>query len=168
MGDYTVEFRVHVEVGVHQVELHAAYIHTPYVAVDCAAGIRNLYNHGAAVLFHHLLDGELVEVLRFVVGDLLTINAERLCEVAEAVEETDGGHGHAAVGCLFDVVACKYAKTTRVDFQGVAQTVFHREVGNRRDIGAHGLGHVLFERFIDVLYASHHFGVCNHFVQTFG
>ena len=56
--DRSVEFAVHVEVRVHQIELHAAHIHTPDVRVDDAAGIRYFKNHGTAILFHHLLDRE--------------------------------------------------------------------------------------------------------------
>ena len=40
-----------------------------------------------AVAVGHLSDGELVEVLRLVVGDLLSVDAERLGEVAVAVEK---------------------------------------------------------------------------------
>ena len=76
MGDYAVEFRVHVEIGIHQIEVHTAYIHTPYMAIDCTAGIRYLQNHRTSVLFHNLLNRELVEILRLVVGDLLSVNTE--------------------------------------------------------------------------------------------
>ena len=120
MGDNAVEFRVHVEVGIHQVKFHAAYVDAPYVAVDDAAGKRHFYNHRSAALVHNLLDGKLVEVLGFVVGNLLTVNAQRLSEVAETIEEADCGHGDAAVGCLLDVVSGENAKTTGVDLQAIA------------------------------------------------
>ena len=38
VGDRTVPFAVHVEVRVEKIELHAAYVHTPDVAVDDTAG----------------------------------------------------------------------------------------------------------------------------------
>ena len=142
MGDGAVELAVHVEVGIHQIELHAAHIHTPDVRVDDTAGIRHLKNHGAAILVHHLLDGELVEVLGLVVGNLLTVNAESLSEISVAVKETDSGHVNAAVRCLFDIVTGEYAKTAGIDFETVAQAVFHREIRNRRNIFAHWFGHV--------------------------
>ena len=95
MGDGAVEFGVHLEVGVHQIEVHAAYVDAPDVAVDYAVVVRNFENHGLTILVHHLIDGELIEVLGLVVGDLLTIDREGLREVAVAVEEADSGHGHA-------------------------------------------------------------------------
>ena len=39
VGDGAVPFAVHVEVGVEKIELHAAYVHAPDVAVDDTAGI---------------------------------------------------------------------------------------------------------------------------------
>ncbi len=125
VGDGTVPFAVHVEVGVEKIELHAAYVHTPDVAVDDTAGERYFKNHRMAVAVGHLFDGELVEVLRLVVGDLLSVDAERLGEVAVAVEEADGGHVNAAVGCFLDVVAGKDAETAGIDLQTVAEAIFH-------------------------------------------
>ena len=156
MGDDAVELAVHVEVGIHQIELHAAHVHAPYVAIYYTSGIWHFENHGTAVLFEHLLDGQLIEVLGLVVGNLLAVDAERLCEVAVPVEETDGGHVHAAVRCFLDIVAGKNTESAGVDLEAVAQAVFHREVGYRGDIAAHGLLHILAEIGIDVIDGSHH------------
>ncbi len=130
MGDGAVIFRVHVEVGIHQVEAHTANVYAPDVAVDDAAGVGNLENHGRAVFVGYLLDREEVEVLRLVVGNLLTVYAEALGEVAVAVEEADCGHGHAAVAGLLDVVACEHAKAARVYFKSVAEAILHGEVSH--------------------------------------
>ena len=163
MCDGTVEFAVGVEVGIHEIELHTAHVHAPYMAVDNTARIRHFHNHGAAVGFHHLLDGELVEVLGLVVGDLLSVDTECLGEVAEAVEETYGGHVHAAVGSFFYVVAGKNAKTAGIYFQTVAQSVFHGEIGYRRNVLAHGLGHIFLEVGIHTVDFSHEIAVGKDF-----
>ena len=94
MGDGTVKLRVHLEVSVHQIEIHTAYIDTPHMAVNDSVVIGNLKNHRTARLLHNLLDGELVEVLGLVIGNLLAIHAECLREVAVTVKEADGRHGH--------------------------------------------------------------------------
>ncbi len=111
MGDRAVILAVHVEVGVEQVEFHAADVDTPDMAVDDSSGVGNLEDHGLAVVVEHLLDGELVEVLSLVVGNLLAVDAQSLGEVAEAVEKAHGGHINTAVGRFFDVVAGKDAET---------------------------------------------------------
>ena len=73
MGNLTVKLAVHVEVGVHQIEVHTTYVHLPDVRVDYATGIGNLKYYGISVFINDLLDGELVEVLRLVVGYLLSV-----------------------------------------------------------------------------------------------
>ena len=138
------------------------------MAVDDAAGIRHLENHGLAVLVHHLLDGELVEVLGLVVGNLLAVYTEGLGKVAETIEETDGGHVDAAVGSLLDVVTGEDAETARVNLETVAEAVLHREVGYRGDIGAHGHGHVLLELVINRIDTCEQVGVAQDFVDTLG
>ncbi len=88
MCDGSVVLRVHVEVGIKQIEFHAAYIHTPNVAVDDSSRVGHLQNHRVAVFIENLLNRELIEVLGLVVGNLLTVDAEALCEVAVAIEQS--------------------------------------------------------------------------------
>ena len=78
MGDFAVILAVEVEVGVEQIELDTAHVGLPYVGIDGAAGIRNLMNQLLAILVQNGLDGELVEVLCLVVGNLLTVHREGL------------------------------------------------------------------------------------------
>ena len=66
--DYAVEFGVHVEVGVHEVEFHASDVDAPYVGVYYTAGVWHFEYHGVSVFVEDLFDGELVEVLGLVVG----------------------------------------------------------------------------------------------------
>ena len=125
VGDLTVKFAVHVEVGIHQVEVHATYVHTPNVAVNDSAGERYLKDHRATVFVHHLFQRKLIEVLGFVVGNLLTVNRQGLGEISVTVKETYGSHVDTAVRCFLDIVAGEYTKTAGVNFQCVAQTIFH-------------------------------------------
>ena len=74
MGDLTVPLRVLVEVCVEQIEVHAAHVDAPDVAIDDASRIGHLKDERLPVFAKHRLDGELVEVLAFVVGDLLAVD----------------------------------------------------------------------------------------------
>ena len=109
-----------------------------------------------SVLVHNLLDGELVEVLRLVVSDLLSIHGECLGEITVTVEETDGCHIHPAVGGFFDVVAGKHSKAARINLKGVAKTIFHREVGHGGDVLTHGSLHIFFKMGVDGFDSGHH------------
>ena len=156
VGDFAVILAVEVEVGVEQIELDTAHVGLPYVGIDGAAGIRNLMNQLLAILVQNGLDGKLVEVLCLVIGNLLTVHREGLGEVAVAVKETHSGHVHAAVAGLLDIVTGQDAQATRINLDGVAQAVFHAEVGNRRDVLAQGLLHVFLIKLIGAVDAGHH------------
>ncbi len=95
VGDGAVKLRVHLEVSVHQIEIHTAYIDTPHMAVNDSVVVGHLKNHRTARLLHNLLDGELVEVLGLIICNLLAIHAECLREVAVTIKEADSCHGHA-------------------------------------------------------------------------
>ena len=92
--------------------------------------IGHVNNNGVAILVEHALDGQRVEVLSIVVSNLLAVHAERLLEVAVAIEEADGTHVNIAVRSLFHIVAGKHTQTTRVDFQHLVNTILHTEVSH--------------------------------------
>ena len=167
VGDGAVPFAVRVEVGVEQIEFDAAYIHAPDVGIDNAAGVGNLEYHRTAVFFGHLLDGELVEVLGLVVGNLLTVHRECLREVAIAVEETDGRHIDVAVAGLFQIVAGQNTETARIYFQNVAQAIFHAEVGDRRYILPLLYLKIFFEMTIHLFDVVHELFVLGNFLESF-
>ncbi len=162
------EFAVHVEVGIHQIELHATNIHTPYMRVDDTAGIRHFQDHRTAIFLHHLLDGELVEVLGLVVSHLLAIDRESLGEVTVAIEETDGSHIDTAVGCFLYIVAGEHTEATGIYLKTVADAILHREVRYRGHILAHGLAHVFLEVGIYMVYLCHQHLVGDDFGNTVG
>ena len=130
--DGTIPLAVHLHVGVEQIERHAPYSHAPNVGIHRTSGIRHFDHQRLAIFVLHLRDGQTVEVLRLVVGHLLTVHRQRLCKVTVAIEETDGRHVDIAVGRLFQVVAGQNTQTSRIDFQVVGQAVFHAEIGHRR------------------------------------
>ena len=158
-----VPFRVQLVVRVQQVQLDATHVHLPQVRIHLTAGIRNSHHERRAVRVLHLLDRQVVEVLRLVVGDLLPFRAQRLGEVAVAVEETDGGHVHVAVRRLFQVVTCQDAQTAAVDLQHVAQTVFHREICNGRAFLVWFHFHVGLELRIHAVQLCHEIGIVTQF-----
>ncbi len=166
MGNLTVKLRVHVEVGIHQIETHAAYIHTPYMAVYDTAWERHFEDGRLAVGVKHLLKGQHVEILRLVVGNLLAVHRQSLGKVSVAVEETYSGHVDTAVGGFLDIVAGEHTEAAGVDFKGVAQAVLHREVAYRGDILAHGHLHVGLEVGIHFFDTFHELGILEDFLKT--
>ena len=59
--------------------------------------IRNIYNKRIAVFVIYTLNRYLVEVLCLILGYLLAIHAQGLCEVTETIEETYRTHVNIAV-----------------------------------------------------------------------
>ena len=56
MGDGLVELRVHLVVGVEQIQFHATHIHSPNQSMHMIVHIRNVDNHRCTVLVELLLD----------------------------------------------------------------------------------------------------------------
>ena len=111
IGDGTVILAVEFQIGIHEVERHSTHIYTPNVGIDNTAGIGYFENNGVTVFIDNLFDGELVEVLGFVVGQLLAVHGEGLGEISIPIEETDGNHVDIAVTGLFEVVSGQYTQT---------------------------------------------------------
>ena len=155
VGDFAVELGVHLVVGVEEVELDAAYVDLPYVGVDLVVGEGHVDDDLVALGVEEALNGEGVEVLGLVVGDLLAVHGEGLAEVAVAVEEADAAEVDVAVGGFLEVVAGEDAEASGVDFQDVVEAVLHAEVG---DGGAAAVGldvEVLAEGGVDGVEAGH-------------
>ena len=113
VSDAAVPLRVAVEVGVEQIELHAAYIYLPYVGIDnYIIVVRHFEYELCAILILHGLDRELCEVLGLVVGLLAAIGREGLGEVTETIEETYGTEVDVRIRSLLHIVAGKDAETT--------------------------------------------------------
>ena len=85
------------------------------------------------------------EILRLVLGNLVALRGEALCEVAVTVEKADSHEVDIHVGCLLEVVAGKNAQTSGVNLEGGVQTVFHAEVSYRRFGAVLLLGHISIE-----------------------
>src|SRR3712207_120269 len=49
MGDRTVEFRVHIVVGIEQVQLDTTYIDTPYIGMNLIIHIRYIYDNRVTI-----------------------------------------------------------------------------------------------------------------------
>ena len=102
-----------------------------------------------AILVEHAVDRQLAEVLRFVVGYLLSIHGQGLREVTVTIKEAHAAHVDVAVRSLFQVVAGQYAQTTGIYFEHMRQAVLHAEVGYRRTllVGLHV--HIVAELGVD-------------------
>ena len=155
VGDGLVKLRVHIVVGIKEIELDTSYIDLPDERMNLIVHVRHIHDNLVAVLVHHALNRQRVEVLCIILGDLLTVHAQALCEVTVTIKEADTAHVNIAVGGLFHVVAGEHAKTAGVDLQHLVQAILHGEVGHRRT-AAVGLDiHVSTELGIDILHFLH-------------
>ena len=132
VGDWTVELRVEVVVGIEQIERNTSYIYAPYAGIDVIVHIRHINDERFAVLVVDMDDRKRIEILCLVVGNLLSVHAKALTEISVLIEESYSAHVDIAVGGFFHIVAGKHAKTTRIDFKYMAETIFHTEVCHRR------------------------------------
>ena len=89
-------------------------------------------------------------------------------EITIAVEEAYGSHVNTAVRRFLYIIAGEHAEAAGVDFEAVAQAVFHREIRYRRDVFAHGLLHVFFEVGIYAVEFGHECFIGGEFGDTFG
>ena len=149
VSDRAVKITVLVEVGIEQVKIHTSHVNFPDVGINHAPGIRHLENHLLSIFINHWFNGKVIEILRLVIGYLLSIHREGLGEIAIAIKETNSGHIDAAVTCLLDIVTGEDTQATRVYLESVAQSILHAEIGHRGDILAHGLAHIFLEVIID-------------------
>ena len=126
------------------------------MAVYGVTSIGHLEDEGRLpVFFEDLLNGELSEVLSFVVRLLLAFGAEALGEVAVAIEEADGGEADVAVAGLLEVVTSEDAKTAGIDLEDIRQTVLHAEVGDGGAYCVCRLVHIGLEVGIDFIQLRH-------------
>ena len=166
VGNAAVKLRVHFVVRIEQVERDAAHVGTPQRSMNGEVGVGNINHHLVAVRVGYALNGQTVEVLRFVVGNLLTVHREGLGKVTVTVKETYGHHVDIAVRSLFQVVAGQDAQTAGVDFQYVAQAILHTEVSHRGTLGVGLHIHILAEVAIHLVHAGNGFGVLGKFLQA--
>ena len=164
--DGLIELRVHLVVGIEQIELHTTHVHAPYISMNLIVGVRHIDHQRITILIKLTLDRQRAEVLSLVVGNLLSVHRKTLCEIAETIQETNGTHVNVRVGSLFHVVASEHTQTTRIDFQGRVDTILHTEVSHR---GALAIGlhvHILTEHVVNALDALHQRLILQDFLLT--
>ena len=155
VGDGTVELGVHVVVGVQQIKADAPHIRTPHQGMHMIVHIGHVDHHLIAVGIEHTLNGQGIEILRVILGNLLAVHAEALCEIAITIEEPHGTHVDIAVRSLFQIVAGQHAQTARIDFQHLRQTKFHAEIGHRGTLLVGFHSHVIMKLRVNILHAFH-------------
>ena len=153
--DGFVVLRVHLVVGVKQIELDSADVDTPDVGVDKIVVIGDGDDHGLAVVVELSLNGQVGEVLGFILSNLLSVHGEALREIAETIEESDGAEINIRVGSFLEVVAGEHAETAGVNLEGGVHAVLHREVGHGGTLLVGLDVHVVTEELIDALDALH-------------
>ena len=78
VSDLTVELRVHLIVSVEQIERHTTHIDAPNECMNGESRERHVYHHLVAIGIEHAFNRHTVEVLCFIVSNLLTVHRERL------------------------------------------------------------------------------------------
>ena len=156
VGDRTVELRVQFVVSIEQIERYTTNVHTPNVSVNLIVNVRNRNNQWVSVFVELAFQGQSVEVLRLIVGNLLSVHAQALLEIAETIQETNGTHIHIRVRSLFQIVTGQHSQTARVDLQHLIDTILHREVCHRGALGVRLLVHIVAELLVDVLHLLHY------------
>ena len=166
VGDVAVVLAVFLNVGVEEVEGDAAHVGFPDGGVDNVVGEGHVNDDLVAILIEHALNGQLVEVLCLVVGNLLAVHRESLCEVAIAIEETYATHIYVGVAGFFEVVASEDAETATIDFQNMEEAELHAEVSYAGAllVGLHV--HIVAEQLIDFVHTSHKFLVFCQFLEA--
>ena len=90
--DRLVKLGIEFVISIKQIEFHTTHIHAPHVCVHLIISIGHVNNKWSAVGIKLTLNGQRVEVLRLVFGNLLTVHRKALGKIAEAIHETDGTH----------------------------------------------------------------------------
>ena len=151
VGDLTVFVEIGFVVGVEQEEVGAADLASPDAGRERTPRQGDLYGRPVAQLVAHGRNRQLREVLRLVGRLLRPLRREPLREVAVTVEQPHGNHRHVLVRRLFEVVAGEDAQAARIDLQRRVQSVFHREVGDRRRLRIGFFAHVFVEHGVDAV-----------------
>ncbi len=117
--------RVLLEVGVEQVQLHAAHAHAPDRHEHRAIAERDGRHARPAVRRHRRLDRGVGPVQPLVALLLPALRRHALVEVALGIHEADADERHAEVARFLAVVAGEHAQAARVDRQRLVE----RELG---------------------------------------
>ena len=132
IGHLAVLGTVRLVVGVHEIQVGTAYFHLPQAGGDWSSRESHAGGHPVSIFVHDRGRGDLHEVLRIVVRDLVALAGNHLGEIAVAIQEAHGDQVHVHVGSLLQVVAGQDAETAGIDLQGGVQAVFHAEIGDGR------------------------------------
>ena len=89
MSDGAVIFRVHVVVGVKQIEFHTPHIHTPNECMNSIVVIRDINDNLIAVSVQFTFDWQRWKHLSLIICHLLTFHRKCLGEVTITIQETD-------------------------------------------------------------------------------
>ena len=90
--------------------------------------IRHSYYHRFTVSIKNTVDRQLPKVLRFVIGNLLSIHRQRLSKIAITIKETYCTKVYITIRGLFQIVTGKNTQTTGIYFKNVSQAIFHTEI----------------------------------------
>ncbi len=122
--------RVVLEIGVEEVQLHAAKPDAPDGDAYGAIAEGDIDSAHRSVARDRGLDGRVGPGQRLVAFLLPAVRGQPLMEVALRVHETDADERHAQVAGFLAVVAGQHAQAAGVDRQRLMQGEFSREVGD--------------------------------------
>ena len=123
--------RVLFEIGVEQIQLHAAEAHAPDRHQHRAIAERHRGDARLAVRRQRRLDRRVGPVQPLVALFLPAFGGDVLVEVALRIHEPDADERHAEVARFLAVIAGEHAETAGVDRQRLVQRELGGEVGDR-------------------------------------
>ncbi len=82
---------------------------------------------------------------------LITACSNQLAEIAKTVKQANTGNMYILVTGFFQVVAGQYAQPSRINLQGVVETIFHAEIGNMRLTCVGLFGHIICKPVVDAV-----------------
>ncbi len=131
VGDPAQLLVVGRDVGVEQQQWDAPDLGDPDPRIECASARHgDLHERCGAVGLGEQSQRQALRVVGGVVLHLPTVGAERLPEVAGAVEQADADERQAEIGGGLQVVAGEDAETAGVVRQNLGDTELHGEVGD--------------------------------------
>ena len=112
MGDLAVLGQIVLKVGIEQIQFGTAYVHPPYPGIYGTAGEDYRHSLPVAAPVAHGHGRYLEEILRLIVGHLISLRRKSLAEIAVTVQQADTGHPDLHVAGLLEVVSGEDTQTS--------------------------------------------------------
>ncbi len=117
-------------IAVEQVEFDATDLHLPGAQPDRVTRQGDLQTQPLAARRAQGCDRQLSGIVVGIEGLLRAILVDHLAKIALLVEEPHADHRHPQIAGRLELITGHIAQSARIDGQGLAQHVFHAEIGD--------------------------------------